>query len=130
MSQLKGRLMPASFSEERLITHGSTTDASPQPLASLQRRGGTKEGGGGGDCPSLARRGVFLVGVEQSEKCLGVTKVNSKCQLWETSTRRQREANRMDAGECAAGAGDNPRAAPSVIIWVLLAAWEQPARST
>ena len=36
----------------------------------------------------------------------------------------------MDAGECAAGAGDNLRAAPSVIIWVLLAAWEQPARST
>lgn len=42
------------------------------------------------------------------------------------------QANRMDKGGCAAtwSCVDEPKAAPSVIIWEPLAAREQPARGT
>lgn len=93
-----------------------------------------KEGRGGGDCPSLARGGgVFLAGVEQSEKCLGITELKNKCQVWETTTCKYeaRQTGWIKGSVPPPGAVLlEPKAAPSVIIWVQLAVWEQPARGT
>lgn len=81
MLQLKGKLMPTSFRRTM----------SPQPLAFLQNQGRTKEGRGRGDCLSLARRGVFLEGVEPSEKVLGNHKIKrTSVSCGETSTCKYR----------------------------------------
>lgn len=106
---------------------------SPQPLASLQNQGRTKEGRGRGDCLSLARqslsrrRGAI-------RKVLGNHKIKEQVSaagdIVPDANAKGRQIGRIKESVQPPAAVLAPKAAPSVIIWVLLAAWEQPARST
>lgn len=64
---------------------------------------------------------------------LGNHRIKEQCQVWETTTCKYeaRQTGWIKGSVPPPGAVLlEPKAAPSVIIWVQLAVWEQPARGT
>lgn len=105
----------------------------PQQLASLQNQGRNKEGRAGRRLPEPRLMGSLSSRRRAIRKVLWNHKIKKQVSaVGDVEMQISTNANRTDKWKCAITQSYvyNPKAAPSIIIWVPLTAWEQLSRGT